>query len=236
MPALDGSSGRGVRISRLHQAIDRLLLHPVGFRGGQFLVQFVQLGSGDVLLFVDAQNFVFFLVLHQFFLRGLDLHLQIDQLLRQPVGGLHGGLKAGLEVLLDVGADQGIYDAGGEILVGAAVVDFDDSGIGNQSDPKTALKSCEQGGGLFRVRLQRIGGEAQRVWMESASPPPNSGLLVEIQLLDHLQGQQIALQNSYFGIEVGGIVVVRRQCRSPESLKFWMAGSVLLMAMLPKAS
>ena len=94
-----------------------------------------------------------FLVLNQFFLRGLDLHFEIDQLFRQPVGGLHGGFEAGLEVLLDVGADQGIYYAGSKIFVGAAIVDFDDSGIGDQSDPKSALESRQQGGSFFGVRL-----------------------------------------------------------------------------------
>ena len=42
-----------------------------------------------------AQDFVLSLISHQFFLGSLDFHLQIDQLLLQPVGGLHGGFKTG---------------------------------------------------------------------------------------------------------------------------------------------
>ena len=70
-----GRRGGRVRIAGLHQAIDRFFLHPVGFGGGQFLVQLIQLGGGDVLLFINAENFVLLLVLDQLFLRSLDLHL-----------------------------------------------------------------------------------------------------------------------------------------------------------------
>ena len=142
-PSAGRSRGRRVRIARLHQAIDRFLFHPVGFRGGQFLVQLIQFRSGDVLLFVNSQNLVLFLVLDQLFLRGLDLHLEVHQLFRQPVRGLHGGLEAGLEILLDIGGDERVHHVGSEVLVGAAVVDLDDPGIGHQRDAEAALESSE---------------------------------------------------------------------------------------------
>ena len=115
-----GSGGDRVRISRLNQPVHRFLVHALGFRRGQRLVQFIQFRRGDVLFFVDAQNFVLFLVAHQFFLRRFHFHLQIHQLFREPVGGLHGGIEARFEIVLRIRAHQGIDHDGGQVFVGAA--------------------------------------------------------------------------------------------------------------------
>ena len=51
--------------------------------------------GGDVLLLVDAQDFVLFLIAHQFFLGSLHFHLQVDELLLQPVGSLPWWIRSG---------------------------------------------------------------------------------------------------------------------------------------------
>ena len=101
-----------VGICGLHQRVKRFFSHAIGFGRSEFLVQFVQFGSCNVLLLVDPQNLVFFLILDQFFLRGLNLHLKVHQLFRKPVGGLHRRLKPGFEILFDVSTDKRIYDMG----------------------------------------------------------------------------------------------------------------------------
>ena len=95
-------------------------------------------------LFVRAENFVLLLVAHELLLRGFHFHLQVDELFGKPVGGLHGGFELGLEVLLDISGGQRIHDAGGELRIGAVVVNLDDPGVGNQSDVEIAAKGSQQ--------------------------------------------------------------------------------------------
>jgi len=103
--------------------------------------------------------------------------------------------------------------------VGAAVVNFDNSGIRNQRDFEVALESAQQGGGSPGIVLQGIGKPG---WLFGERCV--LGALVEIQLPDDLQGQQVTLQNAYFGVEVGGVIVVHD---GTESLKVMRLESAL---------
>ena len=192
-------------------AIDRFFLHAVGFRRRHFFVEFVELFGRDVLLFVDAENLVLFLITDQFFLRCLHLHLQVDELLREPVGGLHGGFKLGLEVLLDVGGGQRIDGTGGQLRVGAVVVNLDDAGIGNQGYVQVAAKRTQQGGSAVRIGLQGIGDQVRLLLLGMST---ELGTLVEIELADDLEREQIALQNADFGVEIALVVSSRRPASS----------------------
>ena len=116
------------RIIGLGLAIDRFLLHAIGFSRRHFFVKFVELFGDDVLLIVRPKNLVLFLVAYELLLRGLHLHLQVHELFGKPVGGLHGGFELGLEVLLDISGRKGIHGAGGELGIGAVVMNLDDRG------------------------------------------------------------------------------------------------------------
>ena len=57
------------------------------------------------------------------------------------------------------------------------------------------------------IGLQRIGGKIERRG-QSRRFSAELGPAVEAQFLHDLQGQKIALQNHYFGFQLGGIVIV----------------------------
>ena len=85
-----------------------------------------------------------FLVLDQLLLGGFDLHLQIHQLLGEPVRCLHGGFEAGFEVLLDVSARQRIHNLGCKLFIGTEVVNVNDASVRLQHDSKASLKAGQQ--------------------------------------------------------------------------------------------
>ena len=58
------------------EPISGLLVDAVIGGIGVSLVQIIQLGGDDVLLFVDAQNVIVFFVFDQLLLRGFHLHAQ----------------------------------------------------------------------------------------------------------------------------------------------------------------
>ncbi len=192
-------------VARLGLTIDGFFLHAVEFRRRHFFVEFVELFGGDVLLIVDPENLVLFLVAHQLFLRGFHLHLQVDELLGEPVGGLHGGFELRLEVLLDIGGGQRIDRARGQLRVGAVVVNLDDARVGNQGDMQVAAKRAQQRRCAVGIVLQGIGDEVRLLFLGMAA---ELGTLVEIELTDDLEREQIALQDADLGVEVALVVVV----------------------------
>src|SRR5882724_4296005 len=102
--------------------IEGLPVHALALCCSQRLVQFIQFLGGDVLLLIHSQNFVLLLVANQFFLGSFHLHLQVNQLFLQPVGGGHRGLKTRSAVVLDVGLHQRVDDIGGCVGLGAEVM------------------------------------------------------------------------------------------------------------------
>ncbi len=155
---VDGRRDR-VRIIGLGLTIGGFLLHTVKFGARHFFVQFVELFGDDVLLFVRSENLVLLLVAHELFLRGFHFHLQVDELFGKPVGGLHGGFEFGLEILLDIGGCQGIHGAGGELRIGAVVMNLDNAGVGNQSDAEMSSKTSQQSRNAVGIGLQGIGDQ-----------------------------------------------------------------------------
>ena len=188
--------------------VDRLLLHPLRFRGSQHLVQFVELRGRDVLLFVDAQNFVLFLIAHQFLLRGFHFHLQVDELLGQPVGSLHRGFESGLEIVLLIGLHQRVHHILGSLRVRATEMDFHDAGVGEEGDLEISFEGRQQRRGSRRICLQRIGSQIQRRGKRRRFPSEIRPL-IEVQFLNDLQRQEIALQNLNFRFHFRGIVIVK---------------------------
>ena len=75
-----------------------------------------------------------FLIAHQFFLGGFHLHLHIDELSRQPLGGVHGGVVAGFSIFIDVGLHQSVDDSSCPVGIGAAVMHLDDACIREECD------------------------------------------------------------------------------------------------------
>ena len=98
------------------------------------------------------------LVLDQLLLRGLDLHLQIDELLGKPIRSLHGRFESSFEILLDVGVDQCVHCTRGQIFIGAAVMNINDARIGPQRNLQAPLERSQQFRGAGRVRLERVRG------------------------------------------------------------------------------
>ena len=112
-----GTRGDRIRIAGLQQTVKGFLFHPLGFRQREGPVQLIQLGGGDVLFFVDSQNLVLFLVAHKFFLRRFHFHLQVDELLAEPIGNLHGVIEPGFVVVLLVVAHQLVHHILGGLRV-----------------------------------------------------------------------------------------------------------------------
>ena len=205
--AARSSRGRSRGIAGLHLAVGCFFLHAVAFRGGQFAIEFIQLAGNDVGLFVGAENFVFFLVADEFFLRGLDFDLEVDELLGEPVGGLHGGFELGFVVLFLVSDHQGVDDSGGEALVGTGVVNFDDAGVGDDDDVEAAAEAGQHGSDAVGIRGEGIHGDAA-VSLGRGGHAAEIGTFVEIKLADDLEGEEVAFQNANFGVHVGGVEVV----------------------------
>ena len=159
------------------------------------------------MLFVNSQNFVLFLILHQFLLRCFYFHLQVDELLGEPIGGLHGGFEFGLEILLNIGTGERVHNLRGKIRIGAAVMNINDASIGNESYTQAAFEGSQNCRGACRIGLQSIRSQVRRGIRRASE----LRALVQVQLLDHLQREQITLQNSDFGIKIGGIVVIHSQ-------------------------
>ena len=89
-----------------------------------------------------------FLIAYELFLGRFHFHLQIDELLLEPVRRLHGGIESGLEIIFDVSLHQRIDDSGCFLGIRAAVVDFNDAGTRNESNSQTPLKTAHHGSGL----------------------------------------------------------------------------------------
>src|SRR5216684_5108346 len=193
------------RIIRLGLAIDRFLLHAVKFGRRHFFIKFIQLFGDDVLLIVDPENLVLLLVAYELLLRGFHFHLQVNELFGKPVGGLHGGFEFGLEVLLDISGREGIHSAGGELRIGAGVMNLDNPGVGNKSDVEVSPEASQQSRNTVRIGLQRIGDQ---VGLLLVGLTAELGTLIEIQLPDYLQRHQIALQDANLGVEIALVVVV----------------------------
>src|SRR6185369_10940447 len=58
------------------------------------------------------------------------------------------------------------------------------------------------------IGLQRVGGQRNCISRGNIAFAAKFGPLIEVQLLDDLQGQQITFQDFNFCIKIGGIVVV----------------------------
>ena len=176
-----------------------------------WVISLLSSSSFSVMMFCFSsvpENLVLFLVAYQLFLRGFDFHLQVDQLFRKPVGRLHGGFELGLEVLLHVSRCQRIHDAGGQLRIGAGVMNLHDPGVRNQTDVETAFKAREQRRDVAGIALQRVGDKVRLLWIGMAA---EFGALIKIQLADHLQRHQIALQDANFGIQFGLIVIIHHR-------------------------
>ena len=163
-------------------AIDCFFLHAFRLGRGQFLVQLIELLGDDVLFFVDPEDLVFLLVTHQLFLGCFHFHLQVHQLFRKPVGGLHGGFKLGLEVLLHVSSGESIHDAGRQCRIGAAVVNLDNARVRNQRDLQVPLEASQQCRCTFGIILQWV---RHQVGLRGGLTAILR-TLVEVQLANHL--------------------------------------------------
>ena len=64
-------------------------------------------------------------------------------------------------------------------------------------------KARQQSGGAARIGLQRIGDQIGLFLIGMSS---ELGTLVQVQLPDHLQRHQIALQDADFGVEIALVV------------------------------
>ena len=89
-------------------------------------------------------------------------------------------------------------------------MDLDDARVGNQSDAKVSAKGSQQRRGAVGIRLQRIGDQIRLSLIGMAA---ELGAPIEIQLPDHLQRHQIALQYADLGIEIALVVIIDHRPR-----------------------
>src|ERR1700678_2098015 len=87
-------------------------------------------------------------------------------------------------------------------------MNLNDFCIGSERDLQAALETRDQGRGSSWIGLQGIGGKIKRRG-QGRGFAAELRATVEAQFLYHLQGQKIALQNLYFRVEFGGIVIVK---------------------------
>ena len=85
------------------------------------------------------------------------------------------------------------------------------AGVGNKSDVEVAPKASQQRRSTVRIGLQRIGDQIGLLLIGTTA---ELGTLIEIQLPDHLQRHQIALQDADLGVEIALVVVVDHRRRS----------------------
>ena len=92
-------------------------------------------------------------------------------------------------------------------------MDFDNAGIGLQSHLQVAFERAQKVRHARRINLQLVGRDPERIGRGHVAFAAKFHATIQVQLLDHLQGQQIALQDFDFGIQVGRIVVVGGRSR-----------------------
>src|SRR5947209_17530092 len=87
-------------------------------------------------------------------------------------------------------------------------MDLDDPRVGNVGDSQTAFNSPQQGRGAWRIQLQVVRRQTERISRRNVSLSAILRALVQVQLLDYLQGEQVTPENLYFRVDVGLVVVI----------------------------
>jgi len=109
------NGGYGVEIAGLGKLVERFLAHAIALGVGQLLVDVGEPLGGDVLFVVERPDLILPFVGDAGVLGPLHPDLQLTKLVGEPRGSLGGGLILTAEILLDVGDDMGVDDAGGEL-------------------------------------------------------------------------------------------------------------------------
>ena len=107
-------SGEASGPSVLHLIVERLLLHPVGLRLGDGIVELIEARDDDVLAVLERERVLVFAILRHRPLAAFDLLLLLDQLLREPLEARDHVLAPQLEVLLHVLFGERVDGARGE--------------------------------------------------------------------------------------------------------------------------
>ena len=152
---------------------------------------------------------MFFLVTDQFFLRLLDPHLQLRQLLRQPVGGAHRGIHARFVILFDVSIDQSIDRFGRQHGVGTGEPNLQQSRPRNRIDLQRSMEFSHQGGFLMRLNVPVLcRGPVGRGTGRDRFLAHKCRIGIQIQVADDQLGDRVALQNVGLRIHCDHVIVI----------------------------